>query len=158
MPVIYAGPITRAARQDDIYAVGALVWMGRWIFACDAYGRATLRTIIVSSTLRERLCTYINTQFRTVIVQSECIRGVFHVNYYFSKHTLCVYKISELHYSTHGEWERKARARTEQQQFLLTPPPPLRCAASERIAGSHDSENSKQADIANCSLTVVQKK
>jgi hypothetical protein len=52
--------------------------------------------------------------------------------------------------------EKSTRARTEQQQFLLTPPPPLRCAA-ERIAGSHDSENSKQADIANCSLTVVQK-
>lgn len=91
MLVIYAGPITRAARQDDIYAVGALLceWGGGSSHAM--LGRATLRTIIVSSL--KRLCTYISTQFRTVIAQSECIRGVFHVNYYFSKHTLCVQDI-----------------------------------------------------------------
>jgi hypothetical protein len=70
--------------------------MGRWIFACDAMRRAweihfeNYHRVLYS---QAPLHVYKYTQFRTVIVQSECIRGVFHVNYYFSKHTLCVQDI-----------------------------------------------------------------
>lgn len=87
---------------------------------CAALGRATLRTIIVSSTLK-RLCTYKYTQFRTVIVQSECIRGVFHVNYYFSKHTLCVQDIRvALQHTRRGVREKSTRARTERSSSFFS--------------------------------------